>query len=232
MYGRHGWDSYINKADEMLTRHLCAQGMELNLNTFPSEFRKHLNDYFKQREKDLLEATYTSVLRELLIEKGYDDVSSTVIRDALDQLFAVTQSNWALEEDARETLETLQGNGYKLGIISNAGDDHDVQQLAHGFSIHSYFDFILTSAACSYRKPHQRIFELALANWYLLPSEAAMVGDNLVADIKGAKDAGLYGIWINRRADPVSETQERVKPDASISSLTELPKILDKLQVK
>ena len=232
MYGRSDWDPFINKADEMLTNHLRAEGMDINLNTFPTEFRKRLNDYFKQREKDLLEATYTSVLRELLIEKGYDDVPSGVIREALNKLFAVTQSNWVLEEDAQSTLEALQNNGYRLGIISNAGDDRDVQQLAHGFRIHSYFDFILTSAACSYRKPHPRIFELALANWYLLPTEAVMVGDSLAADIKGAQDAGIYGVWINRRADPLSETQERVRPDASISGLTELPKILDKLQVK
>ena len=117
-------------------------------------------------------------------------------------------------------------------VVVVAGDDRDVQQLARGFGIHSLFDFILTSAACSYRKPHPRIFEIALANWYLLPAEAVMVGDNLTADIKGAQNVGIYGIWINRRADPASETQERVKPDASISSLSELPAMLDKLQVK
>jgi len=232
MYGRKAWEPFISKADETLTTYLCSQGIDLNINSFPSEFRKRLNDYFKQREQDLLEATYTSVLRELLREKGYDDVPSGTIRDALNQLFAVTQSNWALEEDALGALNKLQSNGYRLGIISNAGDDQDVQQLARGFGIHSYFDFILTSAACSYRKPHPRIFEIALANWYLLPSEAVMVGDNLTADIKGAQNAGVYGVWISRRVSPEMETQEPVKPDASISSLSELPSLLDKLQVK
>jgi putative hydrolase of the HAD superfamily len=232
MYGRNAWEPCIAKADETLTTYLCSQGMDLNISTFPSEFRKRLNDYFMQREQDLLEATYTSVLRELLMEKGYDDVPSGVIRDALNQLFAVTQSNWALEPDALVTLDMLQKSGYKLGMISNAGDDQDVQQLAYGFRIHSYFDFILTSAACSYRKPHPRIFEIALANWYLLPTEAVMVGDNLTADIMGAQNAGIYGIWISRRVGPEMENQESVKPDASITSLLELPALLDKLQVK
>ncbi len=232
MYGRNAWEPIIAEADEALTNHLNSRGTELNINTFPSEFRKRLGEYFKQRENDLLESTYTSVLRELLIEKGYDDIPSGVMRDALDALFAVTQSNWALEDDAIPTLNKLEEMGYRLGIISNAGDDRDVQQLARGFGIHSRFDFILTSAACSYRKPHPRIFELALANWYLLPSEAVMVGDNLTADIQGAQNAGMYGVWINRRVSPEMEKQETASPDASISSLFELPALLDQLQIK
>ncbi len=231
MYGRNAWEPVIAKADETLTEYLRGQGLELNINTFPSEFRKRLDDYFKQREQDLLETTYSTVLRSLLADKGYQDISSETIRAALDRLFAVTQTNWALEEDAIPTLKKLSEYGYNLGIISNAGDDTDVQQLARGFGIHKYFDFILTSAACSYRKPHPRIFELALAKWYLLPSEAVMVGDNLTADVQGAQQAGMYGVWINRRASPLMEQQETVKPDASLMSLSELPALLDQLQV-
>jgi len=232
MYGRNAWEPVIAEADEALTNYLCSQGIELNINTFPSEFRKRLDEYFKRRESDLLESTYTQVLREVLKDKGYDEISSETLRRALDTLFAVTQSNWALEEDAIPVLKKLEETGYRLGIISNAGDDQDVQQLMRRFKIRQYFDFILTSAACSYRKPHPRIFELALANWYLLPTEAVMVGDNLIADIQGAQNAGLYGVWISRRANPEMEQQEAVRPDASMSSLTELPAILDKLQVK
>ena len=109
---------------------------------------------------------------------------------------------------------------------------HGAQQLLQRFDISSYFDFILTSAACSYRKPHPRIFELAIANWYLLPSETVMVGDNLDADIRGAKNAGLYTVWISRRAGPSSEDQPRVQPDATVSTLAELPALLDLLQVQ
>jgi putative hydrolase of the HAD superfamily len=231
MYGRRDWTPVVARGDDVLTENLRTQGMEINPSTFPLEFRRKLDEYFKQREKDLLETTYVSVLRELLMDKGYEDVSNEVLRNALDSLFSITQSNWALEEDAIPTLQRLRVKGYSLGIISNAGDDADVQRLARGFGITEYFDFILTSAACSYRKPHPRIFELALSHWYCHPNEAVMVGDNLDADIRGAQEVGLYGVWISRRADPDMEKQERVRPDASLSSLSELPAILDHLQV-
>jgi putative hydrolase of the HAD superfamily len=232
MYERNSWYAVTAQGDEALTRYLIAQGLELNLSTFPVEFRRRLGEYFTQREQDLLETTYTYVLIDLLKDKGYHSLPDEVIRKALDSLFAVTQTNWILEEDTVPTLRKLEQDGYRMGLISNAGDDKDVQQLISGFEIASYFDFILTSAACSYRKPHPRIFELAIANWYFLPSETVMVGDNLDADIRGAKGAGLYGVWISRRAGPSTEDQPRVQPDAAISTLAELPALLDRLQVQ
>jgi HAD superfamily hydrolase (TIGR01549 family) len=232
MYERASWDSITAQADEALTNYLRDEGMELNLSSFPREFRKRLSKYFKQREKDLLETSYSFVLREVLTDKGYRDVSDRVIRSALDRLFAITQTNWTLEEDTLPTLQKLESDGYRMGLISNAGDDEDVQQLARRFGISQYFDFILTSAACSYRKPHPRIFEIALSNWYFLPAEAVMVGDNLDADVRGAKSAGLYAIWLTRRAGRRAGTEMTVQPDASLSALWELPAFLDRLQVQ
>jgi HAD superfamily hydrolase (TIGR01549 family) len=232
MYERAGWDAITARADEALTNYLRAQGMELNLSTFPREFRNRLSKYFRQREQDLLETTYGFVLRDVLKDKGYGDIPENIIRNGLDQLFAITQTNWMLEGDALSTLQKLETDGYRMGLISNAGDDQDVQQLARRFGIARYFDFILTSAACSYRKPHQRIFELALSNWYFLPSEAVMVGDNLDADVRGAKSVGLFAIWLSRRAGERTPEQLSIQPDASLSALSELPAFLDRLQVQ
>ncbi|RPI90941.1 MAG: HAD family hydrolase [Chloroflexi bacterium] len=232
MYERAAWEPVNAQADESLTNYLREQGMELNLSTFPHEFRKRLDQYFRKREKDLLETTYSFVLRDVLSDKGYRDLPDHIVRSALDRLFAITQTNWILEDDTLPTLMKLEADGYRLGLISNAGDDQDVQQLVRRFDVAQYFDFVLTSAACSYRKPHPRIFELALSNWYCPPSEAVMVGDNLDADIRGAKNAGLYAVWISRRAGHQSKDPLPVEPDASLSTLSELPALLDRLQVQ
>src|SRR5512147_596434 len=86
MYERATWDAITAQADEALTNYLRQQGMELNLSTFPREFRKRIDKYFKKREKDLLETTYSYVLRDVLTDKGYRDVPDRVIREALDRL--------------------------------------------------------------------------------------------------------------------------------------------------
>jgi len=231
MYARNPWPPIVQQADEALADYLGEKGIVLNRDTFPYEFRTRLEEYYNRREHDLFETTYLFILQELLTEKGYGDVPDNVLRAALDRLFSVTQQNWILEDDAISTLKKLDTSGYRMGLISNAGDNKDVLQLVDRFGLRSYFEFIVTSAACSYRKPHPRIFELALSNWYFLPEEAAMVGDTLDADIRGAKKAGLYSIWISRRAMPDEEELQRIQPDATVVALSELPALLDKIQV-
>lgn len=230
MYARDEWTPVEARADLMFAERLRAAGMELDPSTFANTFRKRLREYYIRREESLFETTYLSVARELLQEIGYDNVTEPVIRSALDAMFAVTQANWILEDDALPTLTILQSSGYRMGIVSNAGDNKDVFQLADKFQIEPFFDFILTSAACSYRKPHSRIFELAVAHWSIPAHEIAMVGDTLEADILGAQNAGLFGIWITRRANPSPDDRLRIKPDLSLPSLKELSSTLDRLR--
>lgn len=215
------------QADQALVHRLNEYDIELN----EKIFRKRLHEYYSQREKDFQETTYHFVLRELLKELDYAEVAESVIRSALDAMYAVTQTNWQLEKDTVETLQLLKSNHYLLGIFSNAGDDKDVQQLVQNFGIRDYFDFVLTSAACFYRKPHARAFEIALAQWNIMPEEAVMIGDSLEADIAGAKELHMKTIWLTRRAKFTAEDMQRIKPDFSLRKLTELLPTLDMMNM-
>ena len=230
MYARDPWPPILERADHALIESLRAQGLTLEREALYEEFHQRLSEYRFSRNTDLFEITTFSVLRGLLTEKGYASLPEWIIRSALDAMYAVTQLNWELEEDAIPTLKELERRGYRLGMVSNAGDNKDVIQLAERFGIETYFDFILTSATCSYRKPHARIFELALSHWQMRPQEAAMVGDMLAADIAGANGAGIYSIWITRRVERPADGEEIIQPKATIASLNELPALLNSLR--
>jgi putative hydrolase of the HAD superfamily len=228
MYSRAPWEPILESGYQALVDSLCEQGFNLDRSLLSKTVRYHLDRYFARRDEDLFETTYTVVLREMLAEQGYPDVSLSVIRRALDVFYAHTQPNWILEEDALLMLRTLEAGGYRLGLVSNAGDNQDVFQLVDRFKIEPFFDFILTSAACSYRKPHPRIFELALAHWSIPAEEIAMVGDSLGADITGAAKLGIFTIWIARRATH-TDGLTKVRPDATIHTLSELPVLLRRI---
>lgn len=228
MYAREPWPPIMERAYAALANSLCEQGFDLNQQTVHHDLKQRLERYFTQRDRDLFETTYLAVIRAHLAESGHKDVPDAPIRRALDAMYAHTQPNWTLEEDAMLTLRTLEAGGYRLGMVSNAGDNQDVFQLVERFGIEPYFDFILTSAACSYRKPHPRIFELALAHWGIPAQEVAMVGDSLEADVRGANDAGLYSVWITRRVTKPL-TRPEVRPGASIRTLSELPVLFSNL---
>jgi FMN phosphatase YigB (HAD superfamily) len=88
-----------------------------------------------------------------MTERGYTDLEDKTLRQALHTMYAVSQAHWVAEEDALPTLEKLRREGYRLGIISNAADDEDVQALVDQANLRSYFDLILTSAAAGIRSP-------------------------------------------------------------------------------
>lgn len=228
MYSREPWGPILDRGYQALSDSLVEQGFDLEKKELPRAVRYHLDRYFTRRDADLFETTYLIVLREMLAEKGYPKVSDKIIRRALDAFYAHTQSNWILEEDAALMLRTLEAGGYRLGLVSNAGDNQDVFQLVDRFEIEPFFDFILTSAACSYRKPHPRIFELALAHWSIPAHEVAMVGDSLEADMAGAKQLGIFTVWITRRVTHAA-TRNDVQPDATIRTLHEFPLLLSRL---
>jgi putative hydrolase of the HAD superfamily len=228
MHERGDLAAVYRRADKALAETLRAYGIELDTQVF----RARLHQYYKERDKNFEETTYHFVLRELLHDLGYEEIAESILRSALDALYAVTQTNWQLEDDALPMILKLKSLGYGLGILSNAGDDKDVQELVAGFGVRPYFDFVLTSAACYYRKPHPRAFEIALAQWNIQPEEAVMIGDNIQADIEGAKKLGLQAIWITRRAEVTTEEKQRIQPDFEIHGFAELFPILERINTR
>lgn len=222
------WPEVMQAADAELLSYLQQEGFQLEPEAFIREFRKRLDEYYVQRESEFVEYTTALVLRTLLTELGNGRVDDQRLRPALKRLYAVSQAHWKLEDDAVPTLEALKAAGYKMAIISNASDDDDVQTLVDNAHIRPYFDLVLSSAACGIRKPNPLIFEIALERLGLQPGQAAMVGDTLGADILGARNAGLYSIWVTRRADTPDnrDHDDTIVPDAQIASLAELPALL------
>jgi len=130
-------------------------------------------------------------------------------------------------------LQQLLSSGYKLGLLSNAGDEANVQRLIDKVGIRAFFDPILISAALGIRKPDPRPLQMILEQWGLPPSEVVMVGDLLEADILGAQRAGIHQIWLCEGRDSESSTQlEEIQPEAIATDLTEVPVLIQRWNQK
>lgn len=223
------WPQVLEQADSALLQPLKAAGLVLPEEAFLKEFRDRALHYHDERNTEFVEYTTAYLLSTLLAKYGYPQVPEALLRSALKAMYAVSQAHWQPEDDAIPILAALKERGYRLGMISNASDEDDVQTLVDKARLRPFLDFILTSAAVGVRKPNPRIFELALEKWGFPPERVAMVGDTLGADILGARNAGLFGIWITRRADvPANRAHAgTIQPDASIASLSELPGLLE-----
>lgn len=105
-----------------------------------------------------------------------------------------------LLEGTLEMLEYLQPN-YKLHIITNGFKE--VQHLKMKNSgILDFFDSITTSEDAGVKKPHMQIFQKALKEAGAQVSESVMIGDNVEADIQGAREIGMRAIFYNYYGEP------------------------------
>ena len=105
-----------------------------------------------------------------------------------------------LMDDAFDTLEVLAQRGYKMHIISNGYQDIQIKKMKSG-GIHHFFDQIINNDIAGSRKPENAIFDFELYKANADVTNSIMIGDNLIADIEGAKKAGLRTIYFNPEND-------------------------------
>lgn len=188
---------------------------------FALKFLHSLKKYYIRRDRDLVEGTTFLLLREFFTS---DQLSDTAVKRLLAEFYGETRRNWKVNPHAHHVLSYLVSNGYSLGLLSNAADREDVDQLLEQFDFKHFFRLVLTSADVGFRKPHPLIFNNALRELQIKPEHSLMIGDRLDADIIGALRLGMRAIWLDE--NNTSPTIEPNAPYQVVNKLTELTGIL------
>lgn len=125
-------------------------------------------------------------------------------------------------DGAVSLLNTLKEQA-KLGIITNGFTE--LQQIRlQRTGLREHFELIVISEEVGFAKPHQGIFDYALALMgHPIREQVLMVGDNPDSDILGGMNAGLHTCWLNRHNKPAPEG---IRPHYQVSSLEELEYLL------
>ncbi len=101
-----------------------------------------------------------------------------------------------IEDNLLETLEELKAMAIQLAIISNTflpAFIHERQ--LEEFGLIDHFCLRLYSSETLWRKPHNRIYQMALEHLGVEPGQAVMVGDRLKEDVRGPEQLGIRGVF-------------------------------------
>ncbi|TAH24839.1 MAG: noncanonical pyrimidine nucleotidase, YjjG family [Cytophagales bacterium] len=104
---------------------------------------------------------------------------------------------------AMELLNYLKPK-YQLHILSNGFLESQYVKMKYAH-IDYFFTEVVLAEACGYAKPQKEIFEYTLTKIGGSTEDSIMVGDDLMVDILGAKNAGLNQIYYNRYNQPHKE---------------------------
>jgi len=124
-------------------------------------------------------------------------------------------------DGALELLDKLEGK-VKMAIITNGMKEVQRPRLIESGLI-DRFHLVVVSGEISLSKPNKDFFQYAFDKM-ACPSKnrVLVVGDNIVADIKGGNEFGFHTAWFN---PDLNKTFDEIKPTFEIDSLKKIEDI-------
>ncbi|MFD6497342.1 HAD family hydrolase, partial [Streptomyces sp. NPDC060188] len=133
------------------------------------------------------------------------------------------ETAWTLFPDVLPVLDRLVGS-HRHAVLSNSSllvQDRKLRVLG----VHDRFETILCAAELGVSKPAAAAFHAACDALRLPPHRVAYVGDHPEIDGRGAAEAGLLSVWIDRDGAHIAADGPPTGPHR-IASLAELPSLL------
>ena len=169
-----------------------------------------------ERDRQLGTITDLVKLRHDAMRRAFTDIDTpdnSLAKRATDAYVEERNRNNIPFDDVVPALEALQGM-YTLGTLTNGS------MRPERLGLQKYFDFLVMSVEHGgIEKPDARIFEIAVQEANCEPHELLHVGDHIEYDVRGANDAGVRSVWLNRTGENGSTG---IKPDLEVSTLREL----------
>jgi putative hydrolase of the HAD superfamily len=123
-------------------------------------------------------------------------------------------------DGALDALSTLRRRGHRLGLLTNGSAAFQRRKLLR-FELEPLFELVLIEGELGFGKPDRRVFGAALAHFGVRAESSCMIGDNLEADIQGAQQLGIRGIWHDAHGVGLPRKPCAI-PDRIITSSSEL----------
>jgi putative hydrolase of the HAD superfamily len=115
------------------------------------------------------------------------------IAKAVDAYFTAFYSNSELIPGTADLLGAL-AERYPLAMLTNFTHGPAVREIIDLLGLNPFFQEVLVSGELGYRKPHPYVFERLVEALGVPADRILFVGDDLEADVQGARDAGLQPV--------------------------------------
>lgn len=158
------------------------------------ELSKDIGKYGVSFEKQSVLEIHNHIFQNYLYE--YFEIELTKPAEEIERIFENAASSGEPTENIAEFLRFLEEINIRTAVISNISFSGNMLKTRINRYIPSHkFEFIIASSEYIFRKPHKRIFELALRKAKLSASDVWYCGDNAVFDVDGAADCGISPVW-------------------------------------
>ena len=218
MYDNYIFDLYGTLADirtneenpylwKKMTEIYASYGAQYDRGELRRAFRNRCHELEKNAENQWFEPNVTEVFQWCFLEKGID-VSLEIARNIAITFRVLSRKYIRVYDGVVELLEILKASGKKIYLLSNAQSDFTRPEITL-LGLEKYFDGIFISSEVGVKKPGVEFYKKLLNTYDINPAKSIMIGNDIKADILGAKAVGLNTLYILSNISPAEDAEQK-----------------------
>jgi len=217
-----------------ISHFLTYQGIRIHRWDLRDEYYQLMESQRRSSAEDYPEFDAVALWREFLQRRpdaclALPEEKLRVLPLVLAEMYrGISRFRLRLYPEVKNILDDLAGR-YKLAALSDAQSAWAVPEM-RALGIAGYFNPIIVSSDCGFRKPDSRIFRAALNGLGLEPCDALFVGNDMFRDVYGAKQLDLKTIFFS--SNQGRNRSEEAEPDYIIHQFADLPTAIAFLEAR
>lgn len=220
MYDNYIFDLYGTLADihtnedssylwKKMTEIYASYGAYYDKGDLKKVFRSRCRELEESMENQYFEPNVTEVFQWCFSKKGVS-VSFENARNIAIFFRVLSRKYIKCYDGAIELLEQLKKSGKKIYLLSNAQSDFTRPEITL-LGLEKYFDGIFISSEVGVKKPGKEFYQKLITTYGLDPARSIMIGNDIKADILGAKAVGLHTLYIHSNISPAEDVEQMEK---------------------
>jgi FMN hydrolase / 5-amino-6-(5-phospho-D-ribitylamino)uracil phosphatase len=176
------------------------------------EIREYMADVMLKKQPEMRH-DLSAIRKESIRLALYRADENPLLADAAYEVFFAERNRVVLYDDALPALKTLSER-YPLVALSNGNAQLSL------IGLDGYFKASISAKEFGASKPDARIFFAAAGAVEVQPHEVLHIGDDAALDVRGALNAGMQAVWLNREEKlwPYDDSH----PTAEVTTLAEV----------
>lgn len=221
------------EAPQRMLQSLQEQGIQVESEPFLAAYWPIMRHFLDEARRHGKESHNRFWISTTLQQLGHTiSPEDNRIAAAVEAYFSVFLEHARLLPETLAVLGSLRKR-YRMGLLSNLTHAPAAHQILERLGLKDFFDVVLVSGDLGYRKPHEQVFR-QLVTRLEVPREAiAFIGDDVEADVHGARQAGLQPIWTTyartQRTVPAAAETPPPQPDPPVPTITSWQDLLELL---
>ncbi|MBE0481618.1 MAG: HAD family hydrolase [Dehalococcoidia bacterium] len=200
-----------------LSAYLQYYGISIDEESLKSGLQRERERFLKNRDELCPDVDLEVVFGNILRKEGRFD---RFLTESCCRLFRLlSRERLQLFPDVVHVLREMKAHGYPLAMVSDAQKVFTPEE-CRMLGLHRFFEHVVLSTQYGFRKPDPRLHLIACSLLRVEPGYAVYIGDDAQRDVRGAKEAGLATILVDRGARVLFRETD-VKPDLCVKGLWE-----------